>query len=80
VPLRTGLASLVPTHLEAGSAIAVAGVSAAEFAEDLVRCGAPPLAVEADSAAEVPLENPGGLWYDFVPEGVRSLRDGHEVG
>ena len=49
MPLRTGLATLVSTHLEAGSAIAVAGESAAEFAEDLVRSGAPPLAVEADS-------------------------------
>ena len=80
MPLRTGLASLVSTHLEAGSAIVVAGESAAEFAEGLVRSGALPPAIEADSAAEVPFKNPGGLWCDFVPEGVRSLRDGHEVG
>ena len=51
VPLRTGLTGLVSTHLESGSAIAVAGEAAADLAEALVREGAPPLTVEADRFA-----------------------------
>ncbi len=75
MPLRTGLASLVSTHLEAGSAIAVAGESAAEFAEDLVRSGAPPLAVEADRFAllTAALDPPTVGRVRDLPEGTVDL-------
>ena len=66
MPLRTGVATLVSTHLEARSAIAVVAGSLSST-------------VARDSAVEVRLENTGGLGRDFVPEGVRILRDGHEV-
>lgn len=51
VPLRTGLTSLVSTHLASGIAIAVAGEAAADLAEAPVCEGAPPLTVEADRFA-----------------------------
>lgn len=75
MPLRTGLASLVSTHLDAGSAIAIAGESAADFAEDLVRRGAPPLAVEADRFALLSdaLDPPAVGRLRDLPEGAVDL-------
>ncbi len=75
MPLRTGLASLVSTYLEGGSAIAVAGESAAEYAEALVRQGAPPLAVEADQFALLSdaLDPPTAGRVRDLPEGAVDL-------
>jgi len=67
VPLTTGLARLVSTHLATGNAIAIAGESAARFGEALVREGASPLAIEADHFA---------LLSDALdPPAVGKLRD-----
>ena len=75
MPLRTGLATLVSTHLGAGSAIAIAGESAADFAEDLVRHGAPPLTVEADRFALLTdaLDPPAVGRVRDLPEGTVDL-------
>jgi len=75
VPPKTGLATLISAHLEVGSAIAVAGESAADFAEDLIRSGAPPLAVEADRFAllTTALDPPTVGRVRDLPEGAVDL-------
>lgn len=75
MPLRTGLASLVSTYLDTGSVIAIAGESAAEFAEDLVRRGGPPLAIEADQFALLSdaLDPPSVGRVRDLPEGAVDL-------
>ena len=75
MPLRTGLTTLISTHLDAGSAIAIAGESAADFAEDLVRRGAPPLAIEADQFALLSdaLNPPAVGRVSDLPEGAVDL-------